>query len=221
MRMTIEFVVRRAAAAAVVVVALVSAVPPPASAQSGGGGGGRSIESVKREDLERRSREDAQRMASWELRLLERSKTPERKRDLTLAYAQIREDYRQLQIVNNALAQSLSSGALELAEAAKSVSEIRKRAARLKENLSLPEPEKPAGRARPEMPEAAEQFKPLLLALDRLVLEFVNNPIFEHPQTVDVRMSAKARADLEGIIALSDQIKKSGEKLKKATRKTQ
>ena len=181
----------------------------------------REIERARRMEMEQRARDDARRMASMELRLLEPRKNPQRKQELNLAYAQIREDYRQLQIVNNDLARSLSSGSLDFKDAAKSASEIRKRAERLKENLALPGPEKPSVRSRSEEREGAEQVKSWLVALDRLVLEFVNNPVFAQPRSVDVRMSAKAGADLEQIIEVSDRIKKSSERLKKAARERQ
>ena len=213
MRTTTKFMIGAAMA-----LAFASGASSLALAQTGDG---RTAESMRRAEMERRAREDARRLASWELRLLELRKTTEQKRDLNLAYAQIREDYRQLQIVNNDLARSLLSGALDFKDVAKSVSEIRRRAARLKENLSLPDPEKPSVRSRSETGAEAEQLKSLLLALDELVIEFVNNPIFEQTKTVNVRMSAKAKADLEEIIVVSDRIKKGSEKLKKAAEKAQ
>jgi hypothetical protein len=112
-------------------------------------------------------------------------------------------------------------GALDFNFIVKSVSEIRTRAARLKENLVLPEPKAPSERTMPEVGTETHQLKSSLTVLDKLVIEFVENPIFLRPTVVNVPMSAKARRDLEKIIEMCEQIKKSSEKLKKATQKTQ
>ncbi|HWS56704.1 MAG TPA: hypothetical protein VN228_21390 [Pyrinomonadaceae bacterium] len=209
MRALTGFMLRAAAVAA-----FASALAPQAVAQDA-----RVIEATRKE-RERRAGEEAQRLASWELRLLEQRKQPQQRRDLNLAWAQIREDYRQLQVVNNELARAVSGGgALDLRHVAKSASEIRKRAARLRENMVLPEPEKQAGEPKPEAGAEAERLKSSLTTLDKLILDFVNNPIFERTRTADVQMSAKARQDLDGIIELSEQIRKSSERLSKGARK--
>ena len=52
-------------------------------------------------------------------------------------------------MVNNDLARAASSGVLDPKDAARGVSEIRKRAARLKENMALPEPDRGAKRTPP------------------------------------------------------------------------
>ncbi len=210
MRTSTKFMLRAAA-----VVAFAAALSPQALGQ------GDQVDQAKRAEMERRAGEDARRLASWELRLLEQRKLPER-RDINLAWAQIREDYRQIQVVNNDLAKSLAGGgALDFQYVAKSVSEIRKRAVRLRENMVLPDPAKPAARPAPPSGPEAEQLKSSLLALDKLILDFVNNPIFERAKVADVQMSAKARRDLEDIIEVSEQIKKSSERLKKLAPKTQ
>ena len=211
MRTSTVFVLRAAA-----LVAFASALSPQAPAQDS------RILEAKRAEMERRAGEDARRLASWELRLLEQRKLPNQRRDLNLAWAQIREDYRQIQVVNNDLARLVSDGgALDLKHVAKSVSEIKKRAVRLRENMVLPEPAKAAERPKPPSGPEAEQLKSSLSALDGLILAFVNNPIFEQARVADVQMSAKARRDLEDIIEVSEQIKKSSEKLKKFAEKTQ
>ena len=200
---------------AAVAVALASALAPQALGQDA-----RVIEATRKE-RERRAGEEAQRLASWELRMLEQRKLPQQRKDLNLAWAQIREDYKQLQVVNNDLARAVSEGgALDFKYVAKSASEIKKRAARLKENMVLPEAEKPQGPPGQEAGGEAERLKSSLTALDNLILAFVNNPIFERAKTADVQMSAKARRDLEEIIELSEQIKKSSERLSKGAPKS-
>jgi hypothetical protein len=199
-----------------VVVAFASALSPLVFGQSA------EIENAKRAELERRAGENERRLSTWELRMAEVRRPPERRRDPSLAYTQIREDYKQIQIVNNDLARLVSAGGtLDFNLVEKSVSEIKRRAARLKENLMLPEPKSSSERPGPEVAAEAEQLKSALPALDKLVLEFVNNPIFEQAKAVNVQMAAKARRALEEIIEVSDRIKKSSEKLKKLAGKTQ
>lgn len=64
-----------------------------------------------------------------------------------------------------------------------------------------------------------EQLKWSVLRLVKLVFSFVDNPFFKEASVVDTRVTAKARRDLEGIIKLSDQLKKDTEKLDKARQK--
>ena len=90
MRVNTRFMPRAAAA-----VTFALTLSPAAHGQSP------DIQSATRVERERRAAEDARRLASWELRLLEQRKAFEARRDPTLAYAQIRDDYRQIQIANN------------------------------------------------------------------------------------------------------------------------
>lgn len=178
----------------------------------------RAIEEAKSAEMRRRAGDDAQRLASWELRLLEQRKSAPRERNYDLTYAQIREDYRQLQLVNNALARATSAGAHDAKEIERAVAEIRRRAARLRENMALPEPDEAVRRE--VAPAKAERVDHLLIILDNLVMAFVNSPVFEQGKVVNVRQSMKARADLEEIIAVSDRIRKGSERLKAAAQKS-
>ena len=211
MRLTTKFVLR-----AVLVVAFASVLSPLVLGQSS------QIQNAKRAELERRAGENERRLSTWELRMAEVRRPPERRRDPNLAYTQIREDYKQIQVIDNDLARLVSAGgALDFSYLEKSVSEIKRRAMRLKENLMLPEAKDLVERLGPEVGTNAdaEQLKSALSALDKLVLEFVNSPIFEQAKALDVKMAAEARRALEEIIEVSGRIKKSSEKLKKLTQK--
>jgi hypothetical protein len=134
-------------------------------------------------------------------------------------YAQISEDFLRLQVVNADLMQAvLEGGALDLTFVAKSASEIKKRAGRLKDNLMLPEPEKGPGRPPVEVGAEAGQLRSSLSTLGELIYEFAHNPVFKQANVADLQMLAKVRGDLEQIIELSGQVKKSSEKLHKAER---
>jgi hypothetical protein len=136
-------------------------------------------------------------------------------------FAQLSADFTRIQVINNELAQAaLRAGALDLEFVARSASDIRKLAERLKSNLALPEPEKGAERAKPEPTAEREPLRAAILALGKLIAGFAHNPAFREPSVVDVKMSAKARSDLEEIIELSGQLKKDSEKLSKAAQKS-
>jgi hypothetical protein len=141
-----------------------------------------------------------------------------------LAYVQIKEDFGRLQTVHNQMmVMTFSNNVLDYKRISEASSEIKKRAARLMSNLPLPESE---GGAQTQSPLKGldeldrGEVKPALLSLDELVMRFVNNPVFQSPEIVDVQQSAKARNDLEAIIKLSAKIKKSTERwLKTASAK--
>jgi hypothetical protein len=137
-------------------------------------------------------------------------------------YAQISEDFLRLQVVNADLMQAvLGGGALDFTFVAKSASEIRKRAGRLKDNMMLPEPEKGPRRPAVEVGADAVQLKASLTALGELIYGFAHNPIFKEANVADVQMLTKARRDLDEIIELSGRVRKSSEKLQKAGRPSQ
>lgn len=139
-----------------------------------------------------------------------------------LPLEQIAEDFERIQAVNNRMMGAVMREASPdyglISEAA---AEIRKRAARLKSNLSLPEPEKKeAGKgAEYRRPEDAAQMRAALLLLDRALVSFVKNPAFKNPDVVDAGDGAKARRDLEDVIELSRLIGKDAERLSKAAGK--
>lgn len=154
------------------------------------------------------------------LELIERyHRSGEPRREPRLALAQIKEDFVRLQVVNNDLAKAVSGGGqLDLKLVAKSASEIKKRAERLKENLALPEPE--GGEKAPTglTPADLEQLRTALSRLDGIVLRFVNNLHAKGVGRFDAQMSDRLRRDLEAIVSLSERVKKSSEKLGEAAR---
>lgn len=135
------------------------------------------------------------------------------KRDPRAVMEQVNEDFSRIQDINNDLLKAVSSGkTLDFQLIAQAAEEIRMRSARLKENLTLPGKSK-----KPEKLEVGSdetQIKTALTALNELMQSFVTNPIFKSTG-VDAEQGAKARHDLEGIIDLSERIKKAAEKMKK------
>jgi hypothetical protein len=141
------------------------------------------------------------------------SKPPEQ----NLLYQQLKQDFEQLQVLNNNLSLVVSSSrTLDYEQIEKDAEEIRKRALRLKANFSLPEPgktEKPKKNKEELTPEA---LRSALKDLDSLIKSFVENPVFQHLKVMNVGYSMKASRDLEDIIKLSAQIHKRAQVLSKA-----
>ena len=169
---------------------------------------------LRRERDERQARE-------LELRSVEtlgRTKPAVEDRSQRVIYEQIREDFHRLQLVNNEMMQATfpakSAYTPDSNHISKSTDEIHKRAKRLLTNLRLPETEIKEQKPANEDIANANQLKSALLELDSLVMSFIGNPTFKHPNVVDVVESVRAKRDLLGIIELSRRIKQHSEKLK-------
>ena len=169
---------------------------------------------------ERQLRREAQMETSLMIEALrsESRKHPSEKREVPVS-VQLKHDFENLQTVHNQMMEmTFSNNVLDYKLISEASAEIRKRAARLKSNLPLPEAEKDVvGQPLKGWDEINRgQMKPALLVLDDLVMRFVMNPIFQQPEVLDLQQSSQAKRDLEDIIKLSGKIKKGAEKLAKA-----
>lgn len=176
-----------------------------------------NAERAARERMAREAAESEER--EMMLELTERYHRSGEERDPRLAFAQIREDFVRLQVVNNDLARAASGGGqLDLKLVAKFASEIKKRAERLKLNLALPEAEEGAKVPAAPTPSDPEQLRVALSRLDGIVLRFTNALHAKGVRSFDAQSSARLRLDLEAIIGLSERVKKGSEKLEEAAR---
>src|SRR6266850_3521794 len=172
-------------------------------------------------DVERAENERDLDLRSWNLKILQLQHERESKGrpPVKQALAQLQEDFSRLQIVNkNLLRAALSNNTLDLKFVSKSVAEIRKRAERLNFNLALPEVEKPVALPAMATPASPQQVQPSVLKLGRLIFSFIDNPFFKEASVVDTQLTTKARRDLEDIIELSGQIRKTSELMEKQKR---
>src|ERR1700730_16183667 len=123
-------------------------------------------------DKERAENERDLDLRSWNLRILslQYNKNKSRRRpNPQQALEQLQREFSRLQAVNNNLVRTaLSNTTLDPKFVSKSVSEIKKRAARLDKNLALPEPEKPLDQAELQDLAGSPQLKPSVLKLGRL-----------------------------------------------------
>jgi hypothetical protein len=139
------------------------------------------------------------------------------RRSAEAAAAQMREDFKAIQVRrNNLVRHLLSEKPFDYKFIAGETEEINKRASRLKANLlrEVPEAEKKEQGKQVEIAEA--QMKDALVTIVKRIDSFTENPVFKVPDVVDVQQSAKAKRDLQHILLLSDGIRKTAERLNKA-----
>jgi hypothetical protein len=144
-------------------------------------------------------------------------RTPEEER---LALEQIADDYSKIQIINNKMmGVTIPSKAPDYKYIGETVSEIKKRADRLKLNLRLPKAEK-GPETKYVQPTDLPTLKNALLSLDKAIMSFVGNSIFKNPDVFDVKAANQLGLDLDTIIEFTKALDRDVEKLGKASAKT-
>jgi hypothetical protein len=132
---------------------------------------------------------------------------------------QTRQDFGKIQDINRELVIALRSSAEpDYRSLAEMATEVKKRARRLKDNISLPPP---AEDQPPEKRDGELQHEAIRAALSLLsdrIKSFTSNPLFQTPNLIDVRLGAKASLDLDMIIELSGRLKKSAERLARSAK---
>jgi hypothetical protein len=149
--------------------------------------------------------------------------------DRTAVLKQTREDFKDLQELNNKMmATAWSSETLDYSFLSDMVSRIRSKATRLKTNLNLPNPTvaleaasdlkaaDPKAASNPDIRNAGE-FRKALIVLDKTIMRFVTNPLFQTPNTLEVDLATKARQDIESVISLTADLKKTASRLRKSS----
>ena len=113
------------------------------------------------------------------------------------------------------MADAWMQDALDYSSIADRVSKIRSKANDLKDGLSLPESESPQTALKAPAVTTARQFREELLLLDKTIMRFVTNRVFQSANTVDVNFAKKASDDLEQVIFLTFDLKQNAQKLRK------
>lgn len=135
-------------------------------------------------------------------------------------FPQINEDFQRIQVIHNEIVRILQSEkGLDYGRLANLTDDMKKRSSRLRENLALPEREKTD--TRPTHTETIDEthMKKTIVALHDLVVSFVGNPIFKNLAVVDAKVIEDARANLDHIIDVSDEIKREAKMLGKSATK--
>lgn len=130
------------------------------------------------------------------------------KKEQVSLFAQIREDFTRLQVINNEMMQTVFvKRNIDRKLIVKTTSEINKRASRLSENLVLPRIDDKASVQKPDDTRNDRSLEARLLALDHCIMSFIANPLFKQPNVVDSQNALKARSDLNLIVRLSEELK--------------
>ena len=136
---------------------------------------------------------------------------------------QIREDFKNIQAVNNTMmANAWAREELDYGYISDSISQIKSKATRLRSNLALPKAKDGDEKDGEEKqlnvaPAGVKEFRAALLLLDKSIMSFVTNPLFQNANVVEVKLAAKASHDLKVIIELSGNLQKSAATQKKNT----
>jgi len=133
----------------------------------------------------------------------------------------IAEDFKTLQAINNKMmAEVWAAEQIDYGHTADMISQVRDKAMALKTNLFLPTD---TNAKKPPSPSAINNNKDLreaLLVLDQSVMSFVNNPLFQKPEVVEVTQAMQASRDLEAVISLSGDLRKMTARLSNASKRT-
>ena len=136
----------------------------------------------------------------------EQSQTPPHPyaRDRRQVEAAVRNDFRQLQIVNNNLMERMFYGSptrqITNKEIRSSLGEIKKLAERLRSSFGIP---RIKAKAEPDV-----ALLPGLLQLHKAVFSFVDNPMFQQPRVYDAELASKAGKDVSEVLTLADVLRK-------------
>ena len=129
------------------------------------------------------------------------------------------EDFDGIQSADRDVLSAVSNDVPDYERISVGLTDIGKRALRLKKNMALPPPTKEDKKKEKPDEQAATELRPALIALNTLITSFVTNPIFKKETSVDATNLAQARRDLDGIIDFSEKVLKNVEKLDKPTTK--
>jgi len=133
-------------------------------------------------------------------------------------FKKIKDDFRDLQSLNNKMmADAWLQDALNYSAIAEMVSKIQGKANDLKKSLSLPEAEKSETALTIPTVTTGRHLREELLLLDKTIMGFVTNPVFQAANTLDLNQAKKASNDLEQVLTLTDDLKQNAQRLRKST----
>lgn len=167
-----------------------------------------------------RARQQEMSKREWQLRNIgiEPEKAASDPRHAQAVMDQVEQDFKRILTLHNELARTLSAGRiLDYNFVSDAAGEIKKRASRLQTNLALPKPVGDQQDQEKRQEYSETQMTDALTLLCRQIESFVKNPIIATPGTVDAQQLARARRDLEGVVEVSGNVRKSADKLKKTS----
>ena len=139
-------------------------------------------------------------------------------RRVEAAIKQVKDDFKQIQIVRNELVRTLlADKPLDYKVISDKAADINKRAGRLKTFLIPPTADEKDKGQKNQVDLDKDEMKGALVQLCNLVAGFIDNPVLKNPGVTNVEQSIKAGGDLLSIIQLSNNIKRSAERLNKTS----
>jgi hypothetical protein len=145
---------------------------------------------------------------------------PKDQRVAEAAAGQVREDFRNIQILRNKLVRHLQSDKpLDYKFIAAEAGDVNRRAGRLKTHLLREAAGGDKKDSETPVEITDEQLKDALVTMCKRIDSFTESPVFKVPEVVNVEQSAKANRDLRHIILLSSGIKRTAERLNKSHKK--
>ena len=122
---------------------------------------------------------------------------------------QIKEDFKNIQGLNNTMmANAWAHEELDYGYISDSISQIKSRATRLRSNLALPKAKDVEEKQLDLARAGVKEFRAALLLLDKSIMSFVTNPLFQKTSVVEVNLAAQASHDLKAIIELCGNLQK-------------
>ena len=115
------------------------------------------------------------------------------------------------------MAQVYAAETIDYDRTSAAIAQINTKATRLKNNLALPNPKDV--KKKDLTVSGVKEFKAALLLMDRSIMSFVTNPIFQKPNVMEVEPATRASQDLADIITLSATLKRIADNLKSSTPK--
>lgn len=141
----------------------------------------------------------------------------DRRRNL---FPQIDEDFRRIQVIHNEIVRMFQPDKTPNYDRLSELTDdLRKRTARLRENLYLPESEKTKEKPAHSATIDENHVKDNVFALHDLVVSFVANPLFKNLGVIDATVIESASENLENIIDISDEIKREARILGRTAKK--
>ena len=131
-------------------------------------------------------------------------------------FPQINEDFQRIQVIHNEIVRMLQPDkGLNYDRLADLTNDMKKRSARLRDNLALPQPQKPDTPATHSEAIDEVHIKKTIADLHDVIVSFVANPIFKNLGVVDAKVVDGAGENLDDIIDLSEEIKREAKLLGK------
>jgi len=128
-------------------------------------------------------------------------------------FAEIKEDFERIQIINSDLFQA-SASQPDYERISESAAEIHKRAMRLNSNLFPPKSTKQPKENEPGTED--QDLKSLLTFLDNSIGNFTQNPMFQSSKVVNPQDDTNAQKELDDVIKLSARIRNEADRMKMA-----